>query len=141
MESETQDFKWIAVDAHLVLHWGWSYIILSKNYDAILSSKLAKMFAQIYIFFYWNATFYYFQPRMAFIAILNHFGLFWMKKIPKIVGQNFRISGHSVLNLRKICSARLIFSISLCNVWLGLNLRGILVWKLSSFELEKHCQN
>jgi Zn-dependent protease len=29
---------------------------------------------------------------MAFIAILNHFGLFWMKKIPKIVGQNFRIS-------------------------------------------------
>ena len=91
--------------------------------------------------FYWNATFYYFQPRMAFIAILNHFGLFRMKRIPKIVGQNFRISGHSVLNLRKICSARLIFSIFLCNVWLGLNLRGILVWKLSSFELEKHCQN
>ena len=77
MESETQDFKWIAVDAHLVLHWGWSYIILSKNYDAILSSKLAKMLAQIYIYiFYWNATFYYFQPRMAFIAIMNHFGLF-----------------------------------------------------------------
>ena len=129
-------------------HKGWGVIrrvwgVLGKRsgqYDAILSSKLAKMFPQIF-FFYWNATFYYFQPRMAFIAILNHFGLFRMKRIPKIVGQNFRISGHSVLNLRKICNARLIFSIFLCNVWLGLNLRGILVWKLSSFELEKHCQN